>query len=95
MIGTLAELIRVEYQIELVDTRFKLPEINNHAKQILRSVKAIKEHLGAISYCKDREDMEDNFAAEMHVLVKYFSKYPTDKIREFNEGICKISEPIT
>lgn len=91
-IGLMASLIRVEFQSNLVDSRFKQPAINQHGKRIQESAKAIEVHLSSVVDLKDRESFNYEFAPEMIELIKYFSRYPAEKIREFMDGIQRMQE---
>lgn len=92
LIGTLSEMIKIEFQSDLTDSKFRNPAINNHAGQILRSAEAISKHLASVANLKDREAFTYEYGAEIIQTVKHFSHYPTDKLRAFNEGIAELEK---
>lgn len=92
MIGLLTDLIKIAYQDNLVDSKFKNPALNLHRGKIRDSADAISLHLSSIADLKDREEFNNNYCAEMYALIKHFSHYPTDKLREFNEGIAELEK---
>lgn len=92
LIGSLAEMIKIEFATDLVDSKFKQPAVNNHAGQIIRSAGAITNHLASVADLKDREAFTYEYGVEMVTLIKHFSHYPTHKLREFNEGIAELEK---
>ena len=87
IIAVLAECISIEFQSDLVDTKFKNPAVNNHSKRIRESAEAIKLHLSSVVKNKDRDFFGYEYAAEMHRLVTHFSGMDIKQIADFMDGI--------
>lgn len=92
IIGVLADVMTIEYSKRIIDTRFKLPTSNQHAKRIKESTEAIKRDTQYQFKVKDREFMQYEYAIEVWRLLDYFSEMGIDKIREFNDGLEKINQ---
>lgn len=90
-IGLMASLIQVEFQSNLVDSKFKNPAVNQHAKRIKESSHAIEVHLSSIVNLKDRESFAYSVSTEMIELIKHFLNYPPEKIREFMDRIRELN----
>lgn len=90
LIGLSAEIIKIEYQSRLVDTRFKNPNINNHAKRIKESANMIQTHLASLTYNKDREFFEYEYCVQLHRVLKHFMQLRIDQLETFMEGIEKM-----
>lgn len=88
-VAVCAELIKVEWQQELIDVRFKSPQINNHARRIVESAEQITKSLSSISYNTDREEFNYNTVLQVHRMLKHFFQYPTSKIEELMDLIEK------
>lgn len=84
-----AEMIKIEYQMDMCDIRFRNPVINNHAKRIIESAEAIGRSLTSISSQSDREGFMYNDALEFHRIVRHFSDYPSSKISQLMDLIEK------
>lgn len=82
-----AEMIKIEFQMDMCDIRFKNPTINNHAKRIIESAEAISRSLTSISTQSDRESFTYNDSLEFHRIIKHFSMYPSSKIGELMDLI--------
>lgn len=82
-----AEMIKVEYQQEAIDIRFKSPAINNHSRRIIESANQISKSLSAISENTDREEFQYGTSLEVYRLFKHFTKYPVEKLTELMDLI--------
>lgn len=83
----LAECVSIEFQSELVDTNLKNPAINQHASRIKESATAIKTHLSGLVKSKDKEYFSNEYAVEMHRVLKYFIGLDIAQVREFMDGV--------
>lgn len=92
IIGAALEVISIEMQMDLTDTRFKNPTSNNHLRLIKQSLNGIKSHLNTIVYAKDKEELEYDFGIEIHRLLTHFAGYETEKLRDFNDRIEKLDK---
>lgn len=95
-VAVCAEMIKVEWQQELIDIRFKSPVINNHARRIIESAEQITKSLSSISFNTDREEFLYNSTLQCHRLLKHFMAYPVEKIDELmnlieSENITEVS----
>lgn len=84
-----AEMIKIEWQCEAIDWRFKNPVINNHARKIIESAEQISRSLSSISFNTDREEFAYNTSLQVHRLLKHFSQYPVEKLEELMDIIEK------
>lgn len=82
VIGLLAECIQVQFQNSLIDSRFKNPAINLHAKKIKDSSEAIKLHLSSISTLGRRDDFTYDYASHMSALIELFLHHDSDQLAE-------------
>lgn len=82
-----AEMIKIEWQMEAIDIRFKNPTINNHAKRIIESANQISKALSSISENTDRDGFMYDSSLQFYRAVKHFSLYPSDKIEELMDLI--------
>lgn len=92
-IDQLCELIIIYYYNSIADTRFRNPRIEDKAKKIKEFANSIKckELKGAIKLKEDYADqMQNEHAVELWRVMDYFSFMPTDKIREFMDGVEKM-----
>jgi len=87
MIGILNEVVQIEYQCLLVDHKFKMPALNNHAKKIKDSSNAIKTSLNTNFNNKDPESMTYTYAIQMHRLIAYFMAMDIERVEEFMDGV--------
>lgn len=93
IIGVALEVISIEMQMDLTDSRFKNPTANNHLRLVKQSLKGIKSHLDSIVYAKDKEELEYDFGIEMHRLFTHFAGYDTQHLKDFNDRIEKLEKP--
>lgn len=91
-IALLAECISVEFQTDLVDTRFRQPAINQHSKRIRDSIEAIKIHLAGMVKNKDREFFSYDYAVEIHRVIDYFSNMSVEQVRDFMDRVEAIND---
>ncbi len=87
LINLCAELIGIEYQNDLVDSRFKQPAVNNHSKRIREGAQAIKTHLASIATNKDKEFFSYDYSIEMHRLITQVLQMPVEEIRGINDQL--------
>lgn len=92
MIGVLAEIIKVEHQSALVDTRFKNPNLNNHAKRILDSANQIQLDLRAKFDCMKREELTYEHALQLHRLLDHFIDIGIERTTDFMDGLDKMKQ---
>lgn len=90
-VAILAEVIQVTHSINLVDTNFKNPAINNLASRIRKDAEAIQLHCSSLIKFKDRSFTED-YAAEIHVITEFLFTMSIDQLREFREGVEQIKK---
>lgn len=88
----LAELISIEYHNVLIDTKFKNPAINQHAKRIKESSEAIRLHLAALLDTKDREFFAYDYCVELSVLFKFFTTMPLEQIQDTIKQIEELNK---
>lgn len=81
-IALCAEMIKIEWQQEFIDLRFKSPVINNHARRIIESANQISKSLSSISENTDREEFTYGTSLEVYRLFKHFTAYPVEKLSE-------------
>ena len=91
-IGVALEVISIEMQMDLTDTRFKNPTTNNHLRMMKQSLQGIRSHLNTIVYAKDKEELEYDFGIEMHRLFTHFVGYNTQHLKDFNDRIEKLEK---
>lgn len=89
-IGTAAEMIKIEHMSRLVDHRFKNPVLNNHAKKIKESAAMIQTHLSSLTYNKDREFFEYDYAVQLHRVLKHFIGLSVQQVEEFMDSVEKL-----
>lgn len=89
MIGVLAEIIKVEYTCDLVDTRFKQPSTNNHAKRILESTNQIQKDLAFQFKCMSRDELTYEHALQLHRLLDHFIDLGIERTTEFMDLVEK------
>jgi hypothetical protein len=74
-INVCAEMIKTEYSLDLVDTRFKNPAVNQHASRIKESANAIQLHTASIIQYKNGVDRDytteysNNLWRILHALI--------------------------
>lgn len=86
-LGVTLEAIGIEMQMDLTDTRFKNPVANNHLRLAKNGIAGVKQHLESIVKAKDKDELEYDFAIEVHRLITHFCGYSTDKLKDFNDKI--------
>ena len=89
LIAVMAELIGIEYQIDLTDSKIN-PAINNHSRRIKESSEAIKTHLSSIVNNKQRDFISNEYSVEMHRVMSYFICMPIENIRDIMDKIEKV-----
>lgn len=82
VIGLLAECIQVQFQSALVDSKFKNPAINLHAKKIKDSSEAIKLHLSSIATLSGRDEFTYEYAVHMTALIELFLHHTPEQLEE-------------
>ena len=96
-IGVLAEMIGIEYQNDMVDTKFKQPTTNQHAGRIRESVKQIGKDLAFQFKVQDRNALSYDHAIELHRLVSHFIDLGVERTKEFMDlvdaGKAEITAP--
>lgn len=88
-ITSLAQLITIEYQNSLVDTRFKIPIVNNKARRIISDAKDIIKAFNNIVKAKDEDFLEYDHAIQMHRVFKYFSVMDVKQVEQFMDLLEK------
>lgn len=97
IIGVCARLIQIEFANDLVDTKFKQPLVNQHAKRIAESSQQIKSALNSPHMpfkVKSQEYMDYDYALQMHRIISYFTDMGLEKITEFADGLDKLEDGI-
>jgi hypothetical protein len=83
MIGVLAEIIKVEHHVRLIDVRFKNPNLNNHSKKIVESANQIQVDLRAKFDCMKRDELTYDHALQLHRLLDHFIEIGIERTTEF------------
>ncbi|WP_285011244.1 hypothetical protein [Pedobacter faecalis] len=84
-------MIKIEYQTDLVDTKFKQPSVNNHAGRIKQSADQIGLDLAFAFKVTDREELTYEHAVELHRLLSHFIALGVDRTREFMDAVDSAS----
>ena len=92
-IGVFARLIQIEFENDLVDSKFKQPIINQHAKRIKESAEQIKKALNSPNnpfYVKSQEYMDYEYTLQLYRVFDFFTDMGLEKITEFADGMYKL-----
>ncbi len=95
--SVLTTCMQVEYMQDIVDARFKDPNMNNHIRRIKESLEQIRKGLSFKYKVIDRDFMENEHGLVMHRLFTYFSTMETsqlDSIITAYEAYDKETPPI-
>lgn len=95
IIEVLAECIKIEHMNDLIDTKFRQPAINSHAKKIKESSQAIQTHLSFLVKNKDKGFFADEYALEIHRVLSHFIGLEITQIREFMDSLDSLIEQTT
>lgn len=87
IISVLAEMIKVEHQIKIFDTKFKLPNTNNLANRIIEAANQIQRNTAIQFKLKDREKLTYNDAVQLHRLLTHFIEIGIERTEEFMDGV--------
>lgn len=93
LINLCAEIIAIEYQNDLVDSRFKQPAINNHSRRIKEGAQAIKTHLTSLATNKDKDFFNYDYSVEMHRLITQVLQMPAEQLRGINDQLESNAAP--
>lgn len=80
--GVLANCIEIEFMQDLVDARWKDPNLNNHVRKLKESLRQIKLGLAYKFKVKDQELMDNELSPQVHRLFKYFSTMDVNQLRD-------------
>lgn len=89
MIGVLAEVIKVEHRDRIFDTRFKSPNMNNHANKIIQSCDQLQKDLAFQFKLKDRERMQYQEALQLWRIIDHFVDCGAERMEEFMDLVDK------
>jgi len=78
--------MEIEYFSDLVDFRFKEPNMNNHIRRIKESLEQIKKGLNFKYKVKDRELMNIDHPVQVHRLFTFFSTMDTTQLTELMDA---------
>lgn len=81
-ISVFAEFIGMEFQIDLTDTKFINPAINQHSKRIKESATSIQTHVGGVIKNKDKEFFTYEYCTALYELFTYFTTMPLEGIQD-------------
>lgn len=84
--SVLASCMEIEFYSDLVDMRFKEPNMNNHIRRIKESLEQIKKGLNFKYKIKDRELMTIDHPVQVHRLFNYFSTMETTQLTELMDA---------
>ena len=93
IITVMSKAIQMEYCMDLMDTKFKSPQVNMFAGRIGKDVKEIYNHLKnnyRVSFELIDTDLLDEYAAEMQRIIHLFMKLPLSQIREVMDNLCEL-----
>lgn len=83
MIGVMAKMIDVEFHQHIVDTKFRNPIINNHARKIKESTEQIIKLLtqsGAL--LKDQEKFDYEYVLNLYKIFEHVTQMSYEQISE-------------
>lgn len=83
-IWLLAECIKTEHLMALIDTNFKNPLIHNFANRISKDATNIQKHLKIIVI---DDELAEERMIEVHRVLKFFADKNTEELRAFNDLI--------
>lgn len=86
VMSVLASCMEIEYMNDLVDMRWKDPNMNNHIRRIKESLEQIKKGLNFKYKIKDKELMTIDHPVQVHRLFNYFSTMDTTQLSELMDA---------
>lgn len=91
-----AQLIKVEFQYELVDAKFKNPAVNFHAKRIMDSANAIQRDIASVLKPRTGSDINntEEYINELYRLLDHFIGMDVKYISDFMDGIDELKTTI-
>jgi len=81
----LSRMSSMENQQEIVDTNFKIPNINNFARRISQDCRAIEQHLktsGRLIVQVANEDFYDDYSAALWEVIDALAGLPLEDVKE-------------
>jgi DNA-directed RNA polymerase subunit F len=94
-ISALANCIIIEHQNDLIDSRFKIPVLNQKAKRIREYSEDIKKAFAAFTVIKDEEYMEYEHSSAMHRLFKWFALLDAEQINSYMDELENLDKKST
>lgn len=95
ILGILSRCMEIEFANDMVDTKFKSPNINNHNRKIKESLTAIKSTINSGLQpfkVKSQEYMEYDYAVQMYRVIDHFTDMGLDVITEFMDEVDKLKK---
>jgi len=86
----MASMMKVKHRENIYDTKFKLPNTNNHAKRILESSEQIARDAAIQFKLKNREQLDDHYAPHYLRLLDHFVELGIERTIEFMDGVDKL-----
>lgn len=79
--------IEVEWQMYMVDYKFKSPNMNNHLKRMRESMREVKRHFANFVQVKDQDEFSYEYTVQLHRVMALFSGLHTDQLSEYADGL--------
>ena len=86
-ISALANCIIIEHQNDLIDSRFKIPVLNQKAKRIREYSEDIKKALLTFTVVKDEDYTNYEHSTAMHRLFKWFALLDAEQINSYMDEL--------
>lgn len=91
LIGVMAQMIDVEFQKHIIDTKHRSPIINNHARKIKQSTDAIIGLLKQSGFTpKDSEKFNYEYVLNMYEVFEHFTMMDYEQLEEYIVGLRKL-----
>lgn len=79
--------IEVEWQMYMVDYKFKNANMNNHLKRMRESMREVKRHFANFVQVKDQDEFSYEYTVQLHRVMALFSGLHTDQLAEYADGL--------